>query len=191
MLTEDYNFGTASQRSGPPGALRLGPGRRHRLPVEQLRRHRAARRISRAADDPQHAPRLRLRPVHQVGRRRRFADRQHHAQRHDGHGHAATTRPPRSRMAIKIDIEGAAQTQYDGNFVDRQRHREFHRRDDHLHLHGDRLAGLARYAHRRGVAHRRRPAAPISPCCKRPTSARFPAPRIRAQPTASPTSRRW
>ena len=55
-----------------------------------------------------------------------------------------------------VDIEGAAQAQYDGSVRHRQRHREFHRRDDDLHLHpSDRLAGLARYARRRAVAHRR------------------------------------
>ena len=54
------------ERSGPPGALRLGPRRRHRLPLEQLRR--PGRRLSRAADrSPACPPAIRIRPVHQVG----------------------------------------------------------------------------------------------------------------------------
>ena len=54
-----------------------------------------------------------------------------------------------------IYIGGAAQTAYDGSFTIANVTVEFHRRDDHLHLHGERFARLARHAAGRGVAHRR------------------------------------
>ena len=49
--------------------------------------------------------------------RHRFPGLQHHAQRRDGHGHGGQTRAPPCRTAIMSDIQGAAQTQYNGYFV--------------------------------------------------------------------------
>ena len=75
----------------------------------------------------------------------RFHGLQHRAQWHDGHGHAGRCGHRPVQRRIDLYQRGRAK-RLRQQFRHRQRDREFHRRDHHLHLHGERFARFARYA---------------------------------------------